>query len=366
MAMMTSLVLILLLAIVSPSFGQIITSPTIVAPVTGTGVHHGPTNGGDSYPLIFTVGLTGTGSANCTASFTAPTRLLSGADIDANCNDPGLEPFTSLFCSDLQPPSNGSAPITLYSGSGVATQVCSGSQYTVTLDCGNNSPPSQTFNLTGGSSEIRVSLSDNAVNGDTANQTNVPVVDFKTNRFYNVTATVANTGCAPAIGVVCTITIPSPLHTPVSQGVVQFLPGQSQGTGGCTLLSNVFTCPSPVTDPNGGTIAVNGSSTYVVAMELTENGVLNSRISCTASRLGNQDNLVTSRTAYGIGFFVNSTSSETIHMESTSSDDLVINTIIPLSVFGGIMIFLICVGAITIVVYIFVKKVILSEESVGF
>jgi len=367
---MNSFVPLLLLSIVSLSFGQLIVGPQINAPTTLTGINHGPSNGGDPFPLNLAVSLQGTGSVNCTATFSHPTRILaSNKTVDSSCIDPGVTPFTQLFCSSLEPSANSSATlvIQLFKGSAVIIEVCPGSTYSVAMQCGTDTAPNPpTFNLTLGSSEITVSLSDDAVLGNTGNLTNVPVVDFVTNPLYHLTAKITNDGCGPATGIVCTIDIPSPLTTPVSHGVVQFLPGQSTGTSGCISLVNEFTCPNPDSDPNGLTLAVNATLTFIWAMTLTDNGTLHSTISCTASRIGSLANLAGSTTAYGIGFFVNGTSSQSIHRASSSSSDLVLNTIIPLSVFGGIMIFLIVVAAITIVVYIVVKKVILSEENVGF
>jgi hypothetical protein len=357
---------LVLLAFCAACLRAQIVTPDIFAPTEQTGPNQGPSNGGDPYPILFRV--TGTTVVfNCTITFSHPTRLVTaGIQIDPACDDPGTSAFTELRCFDLDA-SSSTTFFTLYEGDAVIQEICSGATYDIEMICGTTpalDPPS--FDITTGSAVLTVTLDDDAIIGNTPNLTGVPIVDWLANPSYHIFATVTNTGCSAATSVQCEILIPSPLQTVATDGVIEFLPGSSTNVNTCRQLVNHFDCPSTITFPTGVTLAINASLSYTWALLLTNNGTLTSSISCTASRLG-AGTVGDSQVAYGIGFVTNETSSEPLpQFESDNTDDLVINTIVPLSVFGGIMLFLLIIAAVTVGVYIFVKKVILSEENVGF
>jgi len=296
-------------------------------------------------------------NANASLSLSSPTlTVLPG------CVIPGTSTFTSIYCniSTFDMAATTDQSFTLFSGNLIAPEACLGQVVMFSLNCTGVGPTpyvNRTSSIASSASQLSVNLFTDAPLEMLANETTLNfVIDHNQNRSsYEVNTTVANTGICPATSVVCTVTIP-PLVNPANlrEGLVtikngQFISNYTQ----CSLVLNVFTCLF-------GDVDVGNSQGFPILFDVENNGVMNITLQCNSTGLVGtaEDEL----TVYSINIPPPDSSSMII---SSSSSDIIINVVIPLAVFGGVMFILLCAIGLTVAIYLIIKKV-RAEQDVGF
>jgi len=248
----------------------------------------------------------------------------------------------------------------VFAGSLIAPRACLGDSIQFSLNCSGfvGTPVTNvTTSVVSSASELGVFLFTDAPQEELANETTTSyVIDFAQNRTgYDVNSTVANIGQCPATNVVCTVTVPELLNPAnLREGLITIAnAGFISNFTACSLLLNVFTCPY-------GDIAVNQQINFPIVFDVSNNGVMNTSITCNATGLvgDSEDEL----TVYSINIPPPHSSSL---LDSSSSSNVIVNVAIPLAVFGGVMFILLCAIALTVVIYLILKKV-RAEQDVGF
>jgi len=299
----------------------------------------------------------------CTVSANLPIAFVGTPSLYAGCVIPPQSPFTSFLCNitDYNFALTTFQNFTLFNATINTPTACVGSNLNISLTCtGNLGRPSQSNQglVNSSSSDLAADMTDDAVLGNAGNLTNVPVIDFNQNKTtYSINATVTNIGSCTALNITCTIVIPTVLNVGRPDGLVtvqnrDFINNFTS----CALLIDTFTC-------HYDSLPTGAAVTVPIVLRVENNGVLNTTMQCTSigiiNLLGASDNII----AYSINIPPPPSSGSIV--ASSSSSDVIINVVIPLSVFGGVMIILLCAIAITVAVFVIIKKI-RSDEDVGF
>eukprot|EP01089_Gocevia_fonbrunei_P012974 TRINITY_DN3203_c0_g1_i3.p1 TRINITY_DN3203_c0_g1~~TRINITY_DN3203_c0_g1_i3.p1 ORF type:complete len:360 (-),score=64.05 TRINITY_DN3203_c0_g1_i3:89-1168(-) len=256
----------------------------------------------------------------------------------------------------------------LLTGQIVPSSQCAGTVFRFDFGC-DFALDNKTASVTSlaSTSELEVTLTTDAEIGNATigNDTfvDVPVFDKLHNKTTLIaTATVKNIGsCAITSGVICYLDIPDrvPPNEPTVGYVLFDADSSNQGSIGCSLVGNTVKCPF-------NQIAKGASKTLKIGVTLVNNGILEYVWNCTDTpNLVDPSLAVANATVYGINV-IPPVSSESSFSSESESSSVIINVVIPLSVFGGTMLLIFCVIGLSIGIYLLVKKVIFAEESVGF
>jgi len=340
------------------AYGQIQGSLTFQTPTTTTGAFNG----------LAYVNYSGAGVSSVNCSFVSNFPINAGP---GSIYGPGCAPFTTqstrydCVLSAFNASSN-TNDLLFFNGTIIPSSQCAGTIFSISYNC-SNSVSRITRNITSllTTSDLTVGLTTDAVIGNvtTENETiyDVPVFDKgDLNKTLLIAyATVSNKGACAATGVSCELTIPDVVPPDnLDIGFVNFVAENSTIRDlGCSLVASTITCPFDII-PTGQNITIQA------AVNLAHNGLLEYKWNCTATGLVNPLTAYTETSVYGINvpdFVANSSS-----FSFSSSSSLIINTVIPLSVFGGTMLIIFCVIGLSIGIYLLVKKVVLAEENVGF
>jgi len=322
------------------------------------------TNGGVPFNINVTTNFGPTSFIpTCIINSNLPLQL-GNITLDPGCVQPSGT-FQTLLCNftTFNLSATSFQNYTWATGQLIAPSACVGQTLNLSFNCsglGGTPNTTSTIGISGSSSDLTTTLTDNSAvsNVSMSNHSNVNVISFNNNvTIYSVNFTVTNVGNCTAQNLSCSAIIP--LTVADGGGIVTLTNGAYLNNyTTCTLLEQVLTC-------NYTSLGVGSSITIPLVFTVVNNGALNTSVQCTANGIVNSGNAYASILAYSINFPATSNNASSTAVSSSSSSNIVVNVIIPLSVFGAVMLVLLLAIAITVIAYIIIKKI-RSDENVGF
>jgi len=308
--------------------------------------------GGDPFPILISVDITGQTSApfTCTISYNLtvndPASIYNSTFCTPNPSGQGAS------CSITPDGTPSSQTIVLANGDINLLNGCAGAVFGPHCACSIGQNVTGDFIITSNVEVLGVQLlPDATILAD--NNT----INYTVSHTFQMTGRVTNTGACAATNVTCVLEIPTPFVSDNETGLA-FLNGSAPGStliqDGCTKVFDTVLCPADYTNMTSY-INLNAGQSHDIVMEFTQtgNGVFNFSMQCTVA--GQAGTAYTNLTLIGSGV-----PPPTQPVGSSVGDgghDLIRDTAIPLAIFGCVMITFWSIAIILIVVYCVVSHV---------